>query len=203
MKLIGSYTSPFVRKIRVMLLEKGIPFSLLEDIPWNQDSKAPQYNPLGKVPILIDEQGKTWFDSPVIAEYIEALHAKHMLIPPGKIGAVEVRQLEALADGIVEAGIAIFLERKREIEMQNPDWVTRQHEKIKRGIAALENILGDNNWLHADNFSLADISVGVVLEWLNFRLGDLGWQNDAPKLAVYLERLKGRPSFQETQPPAI
>ncbi|OZG74556.1 glutathione S-transferase [Hahella sp. CCB-MM4] len=203
MKLIGSYTSPFVRKIRVMLLEKGIPFSLLEDLPWSEDSKAPQYNPLGKVPILIDEQGKTWFDSPVIAEYIEALHTKHMLIPPGKIGAVEVRQLEALADGIVEAGIAIFLEQKRATEMQNPEWLTRQHGKIKRGIDALENILGDNLWLHAETFSLADISVGVILEWLNFRLPDLGWQSDAPKLTAYLERLRERPSFQETRPPEI
>ena len=203
MKLIGSYTSPFVRKIRVILIEKGIPFSLLEDVPWDLNSRAPQYNPLGKVPILIDEQGRTWFDSPVIAEFIEALHAKHSLVPVAKLAAVEVRQIESLADGVVEAGIAIFLEHKRPEEMQNTDWIDRQHAKINRGIAALEKMISGKEWLHADNFSLADIAVGVVLEWLNFRLPTLGWQENAPALTAYLDKLRQRPSFQETQPPVM
>ncbi len=203
MKLIGSYTSPFVRKIRVLLLEKGIPFSLLEDVPWDQNSKAPQYNPLGKVPILIDEQGHTWFDSPVIAEFIEALHTKHTLVPIGRLPAVEVRQIEALADGVVEAGIAMFLEQKRSTENQNPDWISRQQTKIERGIAAMEKLVADKEWLYADNFSLADIAVGVALEWLNFRLPDLDWQKGVPALAAYMETLRQRPSFQETKPPAM
>lgn len=73
MKLIGSYTSPFVRKISVMLLEKGITFEFINEQPYNAVNGVAQYNPLGKVPALITDEGEVWFDSPIIAQYIELL----------------------------------------------------------------------------------------------------------------------------------
>jgi len=202
MQLIGSYTSPYVRKIRVLLLEKGLPYSFLEDIPWNENTNAPKYNPLGKVPILIDENGSVWYDSQVIAQYIEALHSLAPLIPAGDIPAVEVRQLETLADGVVEAGIAIFLERKREPTQQNPAWIDRQKGKLTSGLDTLEAKLDGTIWLHADTFSLADIATGVMLGWLDLRLPDIDWRKDHPTLTAYGQRLFARPSFLETLPPA-
>jgi glutathione S-transferase len=203
MQLIGSYTSPYVRKIRVLLLEKGLPFSFLEDIPWNEDSKATHYNPLGKVPILIDENGSVWYDSQIIAQYIESRHTMKPLMPAGPIAAVEVRQLETLADGITEAGIAIFLEKKRETIQQNPAWITRQQGKINRGLDTLENKLDGVVWLHNDSFSLADIAAGALLSWLDLRLPGLDWRKNRPKLGEFAERLFARESFKMTTPPDV
>lgn len=200
MQVIGSYTSPYVRKIRIQLLEKGLPFSFLEDMPWNDESRAPKYNPLGKVPILIDENGSTWYDSKVIAQYIEALHSRKPLIPKDALAVVEVAQLEALADGITEAGVAIFLEQKRATMQQNPDWIKRQHGKVRRGLEALESKLEGVLWLHSETFSLADIAAGVVLNWLDFRLPEIGWRTNHPALSVYADRLFARESFRATIP---
>jgi len=200
MQLIGSYTSPYVRKVRIQLLEKGLAFSFLEDMPWNEDSKAPKYNPLGKVPILIDENGSTWYDSRVIAQYIETLHSLKPLIPQGPLAVVEVAQLEALADGITEAGIAVFLEQKRATVQQNPEWIKRHHDKVKRGLETLESKLDGVFWLYSETFSLADIAAGVVLNWLDFRLPEIGWRARHPALSVYADRLFARESFSATVP---
>lgn len=203
MQLIGSYTSPYVRKIRILLTEKGLPFSFLEDIPWDADSKAPQYNPLGKVPILIAENGSLWFDSKIIAEYIEALHTSKPLVPSDPLEALHVRQLEALADGITEAGVAIFLEKKRNKEQQSEAWIERQLVKINRCLDVLEAKLDGVEWLHANNFSLADIATGSVLGWLDLRLPGLNWRNQRSNLAAFAERIFNRESFTATHPPDI
>ncbi len=202
MQLIGSYTSPFVRKIRILLEEKGLPFSFLEDIPWNADTRASDFNPLGKVPILIDEDGSTWYDSPVIAEYLEAKHSKKRFIPLNPIAAVQVRQLEALADGVTEAGIAIFLEKKRDLNQQNPGWITRQQGKLSNGLDTLEKTIGERVFLHVDGYSVADIAAGASLGWLDFRLPGLSWREGRPRLAELAERLFAMPAFQSTMPPA-
>ena len=202
MQLIGSYTSPFVRKIRVLLIEKGVPYSFLEDNPWTPETKTTQFNPLGKVPILIDENGSTWYDSNVIAEYIESLNTRVKLLPDAHQPRLEVKQLIALVEGIVEAGIAIFLEQKRSQEKQDQDWIERNQLKTHRGLDALEKALGDNLWLHENQFSLADICAGVVLGWLSFRLPDIDWKSGRPYLEAFATRLFARESFQKTQPPA-
>ncbi|MDG9666854.1 glutathione S-transferase [Hahella sp. CR1] len=201
MQLIGSLTSPFVRKIRIQLLEKGLPFSLLEEIPWNADTSVPKFNPLGKVPVLIDEHGEIWFDSPVIAEYIETLETRHRLVPIKSIDAVRVRQLEALADGVCEAAIAIFLEKKRPSERQGPEWIARQEQKVERGLAALEKATVGKHWVFEDHLTLADIAIGSVVGWYDFRFGDSDWRNNHPHLADYVDRLFKRDSFIQTQPP--
>ncbi len=105
MKLIGSYTSPFVRKISVLLLEKGITFEFINELPYEADNGVAQYNPLGKVPALVTEKGEYWFDSPIIAEYIELLDIAPAMLPRDPMAALKVRQLEALADGIMDAAL--------------------------------------------------------------------------------------------------
>lgn len=205
MQLIGSLTSPFVRKIRVQLLEKGLPFSFVEETPWSPTTRVPEYNPLGKVPVLIDEQGQCWYDSPVIAEYIETLETRTRLIPLKSRAAVEVRQLEALADGLCDAGVAIFLERKRPAEQQSPEWITRQLGKLKAGLAALEKVAqgaadAGREWLHESGFSIADITAGAVVDWLDFRMPELQVESGHPHLAALVKKLNSRDSFKETIP---
>ncbi len=113
MKLIGSYTSPFVRKISVMLLEKGITFEFINESPYAEENGMAQYNPLGKVPALVTEKGETWFDSPIIAQYIELLDTPPALVPQEPLAALKVRQLEALADGVMDAALVSVREQAR------------------------------------------------------------------------------------------
>lgn len=117
MKLVASLTSPYARKIRVALAEKNLPFELEVDIPWLADTRVPSYNPLGKVPALVADDGELWFDSPVIAEYLDTL-AGPLLLPADRAAALPVRQAEALADGITDAAVAAFLESHRPPEKQ-------------------------------------------------------------------------------------
>jgi glutathione S-transferase len=205
MQLVGSLTSPFVRKIRIQLIEKNLPYSFLEDIPWTSNTQVGKLNPLGKVPVLVDENGNIWFDSPVIAEFLETLETRVRLIPIKSSAAVEVRQLEALADGICEAGAAIFLERKRPPELQSQAWIDRQQEKISKGISALDAhyskaLAAGHEWLHASGFSIADIAAGAVLEWLDFRMPEIAWAETYPGLNALVKKLNSRDSFKETIP---
>src|SRR5574343_406415 len=101
MKLIASLTSPFARKIRVLLLEKSIPCELVVDIPWNADTQVPHYNPLGKVPVLVSDAGQPIYDSPVIAEYLDTVVSEPLFLPDDRRRAIDVKLGEALADGIV------------------------------------------------------------------------------------------------------
>lgn len=128
MKLIGSYTSPFVRKISVLLLEKGITFEFVNELPYNADSGVARYNPLGKVPALVTDEGEYWFDSPIIAEYIELLDIAPAMLPGEPLAALKVRQLEALADGIMDAGLVSVREQARPAAQQSETELLRQRE---------------------------------------------------------------------------
>lgn len=202
MELVASLTSPFARKIRVHLLEKGLPFQLHESIPWNADTDVSQYNPLGKVPALVDDNGHIWTDSPVISEFIETLPGHKRLIPESAYDAVCVRQIEALADGVCEAAIAIFLEKKRTPEKQSGEWITRQTEKLTAGFKALEKKLGDKHYFFNDELTIADIAVVCFLEWFSFRFPENTWQTSYPKLNEFVIQLGQRESFINTQPSA-
>ncbi len=110
MKLIGSYTSPYVRKISVMLLEKGIPFDFINDTPHEPGCKITQYNPLGKVPALVADDGEIFYDSPIIVQFIELMNVAPTLLPWQPLEALRVKQIEALADGVTDAAVALVLE---------------------------------------------------------------------------------------------
>jgi glutathione S-transferase len=205
MKLIGSLTSPYVRKIRVMLLEKNLPFELIIDSPWEPSTRVSDFNPLGKVPALVTDDGETLFDSNILAEYIESLAAPAgtpQFLPSERAAALRVRQMVMLADGISDAGVAIFLERKRPADKQDAAWITRQQGKITRGLDMLEGRASADTWLGGDSMNLADIAGCCTLLWLDLRLADLAWRASRPALARLVETLAARPSFQSTIPPA-
>jgi len=202
MKLTASPTSPYARKIRILLAEKHIDFELLEDSPWESDSGVPAINPLGKVPVLETDDKEVFFDSPVIAGYIEALDLPPHFIPSDNMAAVRVRQTEALADGILDAALLVRLESLRPVEAQLAESVERQKHKIERALVSLESRLEPGHWFHQDKMSLADIAVGCALEYLDFRLADMGWRTRYPRLADFAVRIGERPSFVSTRPTA-
>lgn len=200
MKLIGSLTSPFARKVRVALIEKNLPYEFVNDQPWDADTQVPKFNPLGKVPALVLDSGETLFDSNVLIEYLELLDATPVLLPRDATQVLRVRQLVALADGIMEAGIAMLLEDRRPVEIQHAPWVERQRGKIERGLDALALLLGHKTWLHGDALSAADVAAGCMLLWLDFRQPDNPWRRNLPVLSVYADRLAARESFKQTVP---
>ena len=201
MKLVASLTSPYARKIRVALAEKSLPFELEVDIPWLADTRVPSYNPLGKVPALVADDGELWFDSPVIAEYLDTL-AGPLLLPADRAAALPVRQAEALADGITDAAVAAFLEGMRPAERQDPAAIERQLGKISRGLAALEQRVAQRKGCAGAALSIADIAIGCTLGYLDFRFAHLGWRASHPQLKAWSDGLLTRPSFTTTAPPA-
>jgi glutathione S-transferase len=201
MKLVASLTSPYARKIRVVLAEKQLPFELEVDIPWNADTRVPDYNPLGKVPALVADDGRVWFDSPVVAGYLETLGGPS-LIPAEPLAALAVRQSEALADGILDAAVAHFLEAKRPPVQQDTASLARQMGKLERGLAALEDRARQGEGLNGPQLCLGDVAAGCALGYLDFRFPGLDWRSGRPTLAALAGRLFARPSFATTLPPA-
>lgn len=199
MKLVGSRTSPYVRKVRVILAEKNLPYEFLEESAWNADTTVPRYNPLNKVPALVMDDGEAIYDSAVIAEYLDALSGGG-LIPGGAPERARVRRDEALGDGIADAGITTFLERKREAARQDPAWITRQLDKVDAGIASLAKTLGSGQYLGGARPNLGDIACACALFWVEFRMPQLGWRDAHPNLKGWAERMESRPAFQATRP---
>lgn len=201
MKLFASLTSPYARKIRILLAEKRLPFELVVDSPWEANTLVPDVNPLGKVPALITDDGEVFFDSPVIAGYLETLDALPAMLPEDRLAAVRVRQIEALADGVIDAAVATVLEARRPEAQRSETEVVRQIDKIERSLAELERRADGRQWLHGDSISLGDVAVGVALGYLDLRRPELDWRARNPRLAALAERLFARASFVDTKPP--
>ncbi len=201
MKLIGADTSPYVRKVRIMLAEKKIDYQyILEDV-WAADTKIHDTNPLGKVPALIMEDGGAVFDSRVIVEYLDTLSPLHRLIPQGGRERVEVRCWEALADGLCDAALLIRLENsQRPPEARSATWVTRQMNKIENSLKAMSVGLADKEWCAGRKYTLSDIAVGSALGYLDFRFPSLDWRSPNKALAAHYEKLSKRASFVSTAP---
>ena len=202
MKLIGSNTSPYVRKVRVVLAEKRIDYQYeLEDV-WSPDSRIAQMNPLSKVPVLVMDDGGVVYDSAVLVEYLDTLTPVHRLIPPSGRARAEVRTWEALGDGVLDAAITVRLESTLRTEAQrSPQWIARQMAKIENGLRAMSLGLGDHPWCCEGKYSLADVAVGCALGYLDFRFPQLDWRGPHPNLARLAQQLSTRPSFQQTTPP--
>ena len=200
MKLIGSQTSPYVRKVRVVMAEKKIDFEHVLENPWAPDTKVPESNPLGKVPCLVMEDGGAVFDSRVIVEYLDTINPVNKLIPASGRARVEVRCWEALGDGMCDAAILARLEAQRPKGQQNPEWVKRQMAKVEQGLAAAARGLGDKPWCTGNNFSLADIATGCALGYLDFRYPQIEWRKTYPNLAKLADKLAARASFIDTAP---
>ena len=203
MKLIASPTSPYARKVRIALAEKKIEYTLVDAAPFGRPiRRCPDFNPLGKIPVLIMEDGATLFDSRVIVEYLDTVSPVSRLIPEPSRQRIAVKRWEALADGVCDAAVAIIIERKRPAGQQSAEWIERQREKLERGVAEFARELGEKPWCSGDAYSLADIAVGCALGYLDLRHPDVDWRGQHANLARLAEKLAKRPSFAETAPPS-
>ena len=203
MKLIGSVTSPYVRKVRIVMLEKKLDYQfVLEDV-WAADTKMHNANPLGKVPCLVMEGGEAVFDSRVIVEYLDTLSPVGKLIPAQGRERAEVKTWEALADGVLDAAILARLEASwagRGEGQRSQAWIDRQNGKIHTSLKAMSAGLGDKLFCSGVHFSLSDVAVGCALSYLDFRFAQIDWRAQHPNLARLQEKLTQRSSFIETQP---
>ncbi len=200
MKLIGSLTSPYARKARVVLAEKKIDYDFVLDSPWTPESNVPNVNPLGKIPVLVLDDETVLFDSRVIVEYLDNVTPNNKLMPAPNRERTEVKRWEALGDGVCDAAALIFLERKRPAKQQSADWIARQEDKIKRSLDFMAVQLGENSWCMGTHFSLADISAGCALGYLAFRFPEIDWRNKHVNLARLYDKLMQRATFAETVP---
>ncbi len=204
MKLIGSLTSPYVRKVRVVMAEKKLDFQLVLEDPWNADVVL-KSNPLGKVPCLVMEGGEAVFDSRVIVEYLDTLSPVGKLIPPPGRERVEVRTWEALGDGVLDALVLARLEANwagRAEGERSQAWIARQMRAVDASLKAISQGLGEKPWCAGIHFTLADIAVGCALGYLDFRFPQIDWRGPYPNLQRLAEKLAARPSFADTAPPA-
>lgn len=203
MKLIGSTTSPYVRKVRIVLAEKKLDYLFVVDNPWTADSQVAQSNPLGQVPCLVMEGGEAVFDSRVIVEYVDTLSPVGKLIPAQGRERAEVKTWEALADGLLDAGVLARLEATwadRLPHERSNAWIKRQLDKVDNSLKAMSTGLGDKPYCCGTHMSLADIATGVALGYLDFRFAQIDWRTPHPNLARLYEKLAQRQSFIDTQP---
>jgi glutathione S-transferase len=203
MKLIGALTSPYVRKVRIVMAEKKLDFQLVLTDVWNSQEIL-QSNPLGKVPCLVTESGESIFDSRVIVEYLDALSPVGRLIPPSGRERAECRTWEAMADGILDASITARMEANwagRTAEQRSQAWIDRQMSRVDGTLAALSAGLADKPWCTRNTFGLADIATGCALGYLDFRFPEIDWRSQHQNLARLYEKLAARQSFIDTAPP--
>ena len=203
MKLIGSNTSPYVRKVRVVMAEKKLDYDyVLEDV-WAASTQIALTNPLGKVPCLIMEGGEVISDSRVIVEYFDTLSPVGKLIPTVGRERAEVKTWEALADGVLDAAILARLEATwggRTDAQRCQAWIDRQLGKVDAALKAMSKGLAEKSYCVGIHLSLADIAVGVALGYLDFRAPVINWREQHPNLHKLQDRLMQRPSFADTKP---
>ncbi len=203
MKLIGSNTSPYVRKVRVVMAEKKLDYDyVLEDV-WTATTTIGLSNPLAKVPCLIMEGGEAIFDSRVIVEYFDTLSPVGKLIPPVGRERAEVKTWEALADGVLDAAILARLEATwagRTEAQRSQAWIDRQLAKVEAALVAMSRGLGEKAFCVGIHLSLADIAMGVALGYLDFRFPQIAWREQYPNLVKLQDKLMQRASFMDTKP---
>jgi glutathione S-transferase len=203
MKLIGSTTSPYVRKVRVVMAEKKLDYEFVDEDVWSPESTIAQSNPLGKVPCLVMEGGEALFDSRVIVEYLDTLSPVGKLIPAMGRERAEVKTWEALADGVLDASVLARLEANwagRNKAQRSQAWIDRQLSKVHSSLKAMSQGLGEKPFCAGIYLSLADIAVGCALGYVDFRFGEIDWRGSYPNLAKLHEKLAQRQSFADTKP---
>jgi glutathione S-transferase len=203
MKILGTPGSPFARKVRIFAIEKGIDFDYVVDRPSTPGSRVPELNPLGKIPVLVLDDGEAIYDSVVIVDYLESIKRDPQLIPKDLRGRIAVRRWEALGDGIAEATINLSHQYgPMEDAEKRAAWNPRQQAKIERALSLIERTVAGREWLHGEGFTLADVAAGMALGYVDHALPGFGRNKRFPRLSSYFDRLMTRASFRTTAPGA-
>jgi glutathione S-transferase len=201
-QLISATPSPYARKVRIALAEKGIAFELVTEVPWDSTTITPRYNPLEKLPILVLEDGSSVYESSFILEYLEFAHPTPSLVSARGDERLAARKCEVLCDGICDALVLTFFERRRPVGCQSTEWSARQRRKIEAGVRELARLVGDREWAVGHRFGLGDIAVGTVLGYLGVRFAEFDWRALYPALSAFSDRMEQRPSFAGSRPVA-
>jgi glutathione S-transferase len=198
MQLLYSPTSPYVRKVLVVAFEKGIEDRIERRLTNILEPHADflARNPLGKIPVLISDDGEALYDSPVIAEYLDASFPGPRLLPPAGPARFHALRQQALADGLLDAGVARLLEGRRPEAERSQAWTVKQTGVVARALDALE---AEAAGLH-DAITIGAIAIGCALGWLDFRFPHEPWRNARPALAEWFARFSQRRSMQATIP---
>ena len=203
MKLIGSVTSPYVRKVRIVMAEKKLDYQFVSEDVWSDQTRIHESNPLGKVPCLIMECHEAVFDSRVIVEYLDTLSPVGKLIPSGGRERAEVKTWEALADGLLDAALLARMEAVwtgRTDSQRSQAWIDRQLDKIQHALRAMSSGLGDKAFCSGIHMSLSDIAVGCAVGYLDFRFPQIDWRTPHPNLHKLYDKLSQRQSFMDSLP---
>jgi glutathione S-transferase len=203
MTLFHSPASPFVRKVLVAARERGIE-RLIETVPTgvtpvNRDAAIAAHNPLGKIPTLVLEDGTGVFDSRVIVEYLDGLPGGPRLIPDGGAARLRALTLQALADGLCDAAVALRYETAvRPEALRWPEWSASQTTKIVASLDALER-----DWLGhlSASLDIGTVATACALGYLDYRFASLGWREGRAGLAAWHRGFAARPSMQATAIP--
>ncbi|WP_375413238.1 glutathione S-transferase family protein [uncultured Bradyrhizobium sp.] len=189
-KLYYAATSPYSRKVRVLLIEKGHE-SKVEAVmcaPLDRPPELLAHNPLSMVPTLVTDDNQVLFDSPVIAEYLDGLAAPRLIPSEGRSRWDALRR-QALADGIIDAGVSM--------QGKHPlDWIHRKTEVIVRALDAFEAEIGE----FGETLTIGHIALGCALGRLDFRMAAFDWRAGRIKLANWNRKFQSRPSMQTTRP---
>ena len=199
LQLISATPSPYARKVRIALAEKGIAFELLTEVPWNDTTATPKFNPLEKLPVLILEDGSSVYESSYILQYLELKYPTPPMLPADVDGILAARKLEVLCDGVCDALVLTFFERMRG-ESASPEWTARQRRKIDGGVKEMARLVGKGDWAVGNRFSLGDIAAGTLVGYMAVRFPELPWRTQYPDLAALSDRLEQRPSFRNSVP---
>jgi glutathione S-transferase len=194
-----SFGSPFGRKARIAASVLGFDGKIKVEEASTQDDKdpLPQQNPLGKIPVLILDDGSTLFDSRVVLEYLDVLAGGGRIVPKDTKARFDALRLQALADGMLDAGILLVYEgRYRPPEMAVKGWLDRQSGKIARALAALEQAPPSLD----SPPNVGQITLACALGYLDFRFkGE--WRQSHPRLVAWLDNFAARvPAFAATKP---
>ena len=201
MRLYGSPTSPYVRKARVLVAEKKLTVEFVNEDPWPADSKIPTRNPLGKVPALEIEPRNYLFESALVVHYLDHVDGK-TLTPKDPGGYWQAQWWQALGNGIIDAAVARVLEMRRPEDKQMPEKVEREEARIRRAVAVAEQRFGGGTFLVGNRFTLADLIMGVAMQYVDFRYPH-DWRSTAPRLGDWHQNVAQRKSFQDTLPPGF
>ena len=195
-----SPTSPYARKVRILVLEAGLSarVAMAPTNPWDSDPALTELNPLSKVPTLVADDGFVLFNSPLICEYLDSLHDGPKLFPPGGQPRWTALRQQALGDGIIDAAVLRRLDGMRPPEQQSASWQERQRTAVNRGLDALER---DAGALDGGTPTIGTITVACALGYLDLRFADEPWGDGRPQLADWFAGFAPRASFVETAPP--
>jgi glutathione S-transferase len=199
LRLISATPSPYARKVRIALAEKGLPFELQTEVPWDSTTTTPRHNPLEKLPVLLLEDGSSVYESSYILQFLELRYPQVPLVPADPDGWLAARKLEVLCDGVCDAVVLSLFEKMRP-GGGSPEWLARQRRKVEGGVREMGRLVGDREWAVGDRFGLGDIAVGTALGYMGVRFQEFPWRTLHPNLARFSDRIEQRPSFRDTVP---